>query len=317
MDHAGNIVIGDSSAEFFLLHDDAAKRIVGHRVWENPLVGQMLGLGDCKAINPNHPLYGGRPVTLLVPEKALRRCNSNITCRVASESLPAGSFFKLRNDLFMASPEYVLLRAATRLPLGTLVELAENLCARYYLQVPSGAIADRTGFLTTPEQMKTYVKSAAGQRGHKKAKRALDYVTGNSGSPEETRSWVLFTLPLKYGGFGLPFSHMNYDVKSGHLSGLTEQDKFSLDLVASHLRLAFEYDGKDYHEDAGKDKRRRNDLKVLGWDVYPIEASALYCPEESVRVAKQLARLMNKRLRFGKEWESRYIDLRKQLSFPS
>ena len=164
--------------------------------------------------------------------------------------------------------------------------------------------------------MRAYAESAAGQRGRKKAMVALQHVTGNSGSPEETRSWVLFTLPQNYGGFGLPFTHMNYDVKAGRLASLTGQDRYVLDLVACHLRLAFEYDGKDFHENSGKDKRRRNDLKVLGWDVYPIEADALYCPEESMRVAKQLAKLMGKRLRFDDNWERKYVDLRKSIGLP-
>lgn len=309
-------MIGDSSAEFFLLHDDAAKRLSRHTVWSNPLEGCSAVSRDCKAINPNHPLYGGRPVTLLVPERALRRCNSSITCRLASGPFPARSFFELRESLYMASPECVFLRAASHLPIGSLVALAENLCARYYLQIPDATIANRTGYLTTPKQIRQYLEKATGHRGCRQAMGAMRYVTGNSASPEETRSWVLFTLPIRYGGFGLPFTYMNYDVRAGRLADLTGQDRYSLDLVAHHLKLAFEYDGKDYHGDAEKDKRRRNDLKVLGWDVYPIDAGALYCPEESVRVAKQLAKLTGKRLRLDTGWERKFADLRKQLGLP-
>lgn len=319
MESAGNIVIGDTSAEFFLLHDDAARRIVGSEAWANPLDECATDPKNLRAFNTGHPLYGGRPVTLLVPQQSLRRENADIACRAASGAFPAQSFFQLRDGLYMATPECVFLRAAASgQPLGHLVELATNLCGRYYLRVVDGKdeITRRSGFLTTLDRLAQYLDEAAGLRGCRQAKRALKFAACNSGSPEETRLWVILTLPVRYGGFGLPFTHMNYNVKLGRLSGLLEQSKYELDIIAYGTGFSVEYDGEESHLDASKDKRRRNDLKVLDWDVYPVDKFTLYNASRTEQMGRQIAKLLGKRLRLDAEWRGRYIDLRRSLGLP-
>ena len=316
MDQVGNIVIGDSSAEFFLLHSDAASHIAGNLAWKSPLDECAQGAKALSAFNSRHRLYGGQPVTLLVPEKSYRRVNDEIACTLASGKLPARSFFELRNHLYMATPELVFLRAACHLPLGALVALGVNLCARYYVRLPEDEITKRASFLTTPDKLRDYIEQADFSRGREKAKKALPYIVTNSGSPEETRSWVQFTLPVRYGGFGLKFTHMNYPVNPERLANMVDKGWYELDMVSKELKFALEYDGAESHLDPGADKRRRNDLKVLGWDVYPIDSSVLYNPEKTKSTAEQLAKLMGTRIRYGKGWADAYAELRQSIGLP-
>ena len=313
---AGNIVIGDASAFHFLMHCDAALLIAKSVKRCNPLDGCACGSKALMAFNPDNPLYGGKPVSLLVPHAGLRRVNSNISCKVSGGSFPPGSFFQLREGLYALTPEALFLRAAGHLPLIALVALGIDLCGRYFLRIPDEKICDRSAFTTTPERIGDYINAASTLHGCKKARHALQFIVGNSGSPAETKIWVQYCMPLRYGGFGLPFTHMNYDVSAGRLAGLIEQTDFCIDMVRIDPPLGMEYDGRDYHQDASKDKRRRNELKVLGWDVYPIDSSILYNADETIRSGRQLAKLMGKRLRLDACWRERFIELRQAIDLP-
>ena len=316
MGRAGNIVIGDSSAEFLFMHDDAIKRIAGHESWANPLKACACGIRELMDFNVKHPLFGEGPVTLLVPSKTLRRNNVEIASRYIADEFPAKSFFELRNGLYMVMPECMFTLAASRLPLPALVALGVNLCGRFYLAGPDDEIRRRSNFLATPESLLAYAQAAAYRRGASKAEQAVRFIAPNSGSPAETQTWVQFCMPMRHGGMGLGFTHMNYDVKAGRLAQLTTQNEFCIDFVDVISHKALEFDGKEYHIDAGKDKRRRNDLKMLGWDVYPIDGASLYHPDETIRCAKQLARIMGKRFRPPKGWEKRFIALRESIGLP-
>ena len=298
------------------MHDDAAKRIAGHETWANPLLDCASNIQELTGFNVNHPLLGGQPVTLLVPSRTLRRSNTEIVSRYVADEFPAKSFFELRNGLYMTTPECAFTLAASRLPLPALVALGVNLCGRFYLEGSDDDIKRRSDYLATPESLLAYASAADTRRGARKARQAVKFIAPNSGSPAETLTWVQYCMPMCHGGMGLGFTHMNYDVRAGRLAGLTTQNEFCIDIVEAHLRRGLEFDGKEYHLDAGRDKRRRNDLKMLGWDVYPIDGASLYNPDETIRSAKQLARIMGKRFRPPKDWDKRFVSLRESLGLP-
>ena len=74
-----------------------------------------------------------------------------------------------------------------------------------------------------------------------------------------------------------------------------------------------EFDGEDYHKDAGKDKRRRNELEAMGWAIFPIDKHVLHDPLATIRVAGQVAKRMGVRLRRSASWEARFHNLRREL----
>ena len=316
MKKAENISIGDESAEHFLMHYDASWRIAEGICYSNPLNYCADNSESLKAFNYRNPLYGEMPIKLLVPTKGLRRNTAIIDCRLASAVYPSGGFFRLRENLFMATPELVFLRMAARFSLARTVDLGTNLCGRYYLRLPESDITRRSRYLTTPQQIRSFVNAAQGIKGAKRAQAAVNLVTANSGSPEETHSWVQFCMPIRHGGFGLDFTCMNFDVRSGRLTKLTDQDAYSIDIANPDQKVGIEYDGGPYHEDASADKRRRNELKALGWDIFPFDASVLYNPENTVRFAEQVAKHMGRRLRFSATWEQRFIELRESIGLP-
>ena len=309
----GNILITDESALHALLHADWSGRIEQSIAKANPLTACAKTLGGLRAFNVHHPLYGPPPISLLVGKAEDRRFAEDVICRFASVSIPEGSFFALRPNLFMATPGFVFMRMARRASEVRLAEIGMNLCARYYVDVNTEAICSRKEFITTPSQLKSFVSSAGAMRGAQKAMSALRWVVPNSGSPYETKMKLLFCHPPARGGFGLPFAAMNFDVSAGRLQRIMGQSVYSIDMADVQRRVGMEFDGEAYHQAAGKDKQRRNELEAMGWAIFPIDKHVLQDPDASIRVAEQVAHRMGLRLRRPVTWEAKYIQLREDL----
>lgn len=311
-----NIIIADESALFFYEHIPSVSQCGAKAAHGNPLSHCACCGEDFGHFNANHPLYGGAPVSVLVSSASARRQSANVASRYCSNDLPSGSFLKLREGLYLASPELVFVRMSNLVSEVRLAEIGLNLCGRYYINLDTGDIDDRLEFLTTPARISRYLDKTPDLRGSVKARKALRWVKGNSGSPAESKMVIQFGNPLWSGGFGLPFTHLNYDVSAGRLANLTEQDDFCIDYVNPRLKQGLEYDGKDAHQDASKDKRRRNALEGLGWHVFPIDKSVLYNAEATKQAGMQIARHLGIRLQFPKHWEKKYECLRRELQLP-
>jgi|GEM_PF-1121218 len=313
MDPTRNIVIGDESALFAMLHADSGQQVAQRALVTSPLDASAETASELQAFNTGHPLYGGRPVHLLVSEAANKRHTKDVTCRLAPNGLPERSFFFIRKGLYMTTPELTFLRMAAFKSEMQLARIATDLCGRYYIDVATGSIEDRTAFLTTPEALRAYCSHLPRVRGSKKALDALRWVFPNSGSPRETQCQLLLSLPLGRGGFALPFTHMNYDVRSGRLAHITEQDEYSIDFANPDLKIGAEYDGRDSHPDPSADKRRRNELKALGWDIFPFEKDVLEDPDRMARFAAGMAAVMHVKRQHSRAWAAKYLKLRREL----
>ena len=313
---SANVAICDESALFFLLHNDTPVRVINGSSYRDPLAYYATTLYELRSFNTKHPLFGGEPVAVIANDRKLRVSATDVKAHLITAPAPPFSFFELRTSLFLATPEFVFARMANYVTDIQLVEIGINLCGRYYIDIGTGKIVERTSYLTTPHKLATYLETAADVRGHSSALRALKWVLPNSGSPEETRTKIQYANPMRQGGFGLPFTAMNFDVSAARLRGLSEQDNYSIDLVDPDSRIGLEYDGEESHKDSSKDKRRRNELKALDWNIFPIDKTVLYNPAATERLAHHLAKAMGVRLRKPRGWESRYVKMRDELGLP-
>lgn len=316
MDTSTQIAIADESALFFLLHSDIGNRIRNEQYQDLQLPRALPSGKLANQIDIDHPLLGGRPLTTLVSDNNARRNSGRILCRSCSAPLPEGSLFKMREGLVIATPEFVFARMGCFLDDYKLIQTGINLCGRYFINVETGEIDNRHSFLTTPNKLKEYLESSQGIIGASHAKRTVQWIAPNSGSPEETRVYLQYCLPLRLGGFALPFTQMNYDIENEKLLGLTEQRKYCLDLVNSDLKAGIEYDGDESHQDPWKDIRRRNELGVLGWQIFPIDKSVLYNPIRSMHFGMQMRHYFKLRNRMPKDWDEKFEKLRASIGLP-
>ena len=312
----GNIVICDQSALFFLMHCDSPSSIGAHKVSSSPLPNCASSSLELQSFNTQHPLFGGEPVHVLSNSRTNRPHTKSVTAHLVSRELPPSAFFEIRDELFIASPELVFARMANFVSEIELIEIGLNLCGRYYLSPKTEAINTRANYITSPNRIRAFLETTHNLRGSRTALHALEWVIQNSGSPFETKMKIQFCQPLRQGGFALPFNAMNYNISSSKLMGFSEQSTYCVDLAIPELKAGMEYDGAAYHQDSSSDKRRRNALKALGWDIFPIDKDVLMDPEATIRTGHQIAKALHRRLRKPPDWESRFEQLRRDLRLP-
>ena len=313
MAELGNIVVADESAVHLYLHIGDLPQINAFTAHANPLLHCASANEVESGINTLNPLYGGEPISLLVKDPVSRHANFHSRARCCSYDLPCNSFVKIENGPYVASPQLVYARMAGFLSEVQLAALGTDLCGRYYIDSRTKHIEDRICFLVTPKQLAAYIEQVPGMYGSAKAKRALKWVLPNSGSPKETQLMLVLTLPIRMGGYGLPFHEMNFDIKAGRLAGLAEQGEYVLDIANSEKETAVEYDGKDSHVDASADKRRRNALAAFGWTVFPIDKEIFEDVRATDKAARQIARKLGARIRKPENWEKKHYELRRDL----
>jgi hypothetical protein len=205
---------------------------------------------------------------------------------------------------------------ARSVPETKLAEIGMNLCAQYYLDPVSSAIGTRAANLTTVEKLRSFATSVKGMHGSAKALRAIRWVLDNSASPFETKMKLQLCQPLWTGGLALPFTAMNYMVKIDQRTKLSSQHSYSIDLANPELLIGVEYDGEEYHRNTSADKRRRNELAALGWTIFPIEKEVLQDPVLTEKTALQIAKTMKIRIQKPRNWQEKYVQLRKTLDLP-
>ena len=325
-----NIVIGDHSALHALMHRDWTAYLTSPQTQENPFTRcaqtQENPFNSCAQtikelsfFNTNNALYGPKPIVVLVPKHFSRRFTNDITCRfVAREisdypSAPRRSFIQLREGLYITSPELTYLRMADFVGVHKLAAIGTDLCGRYFIDDRLDEYPQRKAFITTPERIMRYCSQLPQTRGSKKALEALKWVRANSGSPAETKLFLLLSISTRQGGFGLPFTHLNYDENAGALARFTDQFQYSIDIANPEMHIGIEYDGLLYHTNSSRDKRRRNELHALGWDIFPVDRDVLQDADRMIDFAMLLAKHMGIRKRPAKCWHDKHTMLRKEL----
>lgn len=201
-----------------------------------------------------------------------RRKSLRHTVHTLGDTLPFGSFYELKPGIFVESPEFMFLRAASVLPFAQLIAFGDELCGLY-----SFAPEEKRGFrkrkapLCKIAQLQHYIASSKGRRGHSRASAALPFVVERSASPMETFDEMTMCLPYRYGGYGIPQPIMNLPVSLDQkASRISSRSKCYLDMGWEHQHLDVEHHGKLDHsseEDRMSDRARVNALKVMGFEV--------------------------------------------------
>lgn len=154
---------------------------------------------------------------------------------------------------------------ANTLPFEKLLLLGFELCGTYLINefVESGFLSDCPP-LTSAIKITKYANKLANYNdcfpGIKKAKHAIKYVKDNSASPQESRLSIIFTLPRKFGGFGLRNCILNRPVKISKAAAIIcGQNTITPDISIPENKIAIEYDSESFHNNDmqnSRDKRR-------------------------------------------------------------
>lgn len=252
------------------------------------------------------------PVDIVVRSAEARVRSKTLCCHVAGHAFPDGSFRRLADGLYVASPELVFLQMAQYLNGINLAVLGFELCGCYAVSVdPSsfdiralfemfdlercgaggrpgfGAIQERSeGFeqvsspLSSVSRLKRYLNRADGASGVAKARWALDHVIANSASPMESLLALRFVLPGSSGGWGLPHPEMNGKVSISQRASMSYGRRYRVcDLLWRAEGVAVEYDSDAFHVGGRKiaeDSARRSELMHSGVLVLTMTSRSFY-----------------------------------------
>lgn len=245
----------------------------------------------------------GLPLHVAVAHADARRSMRGLTSHVCSGSLPDWSFWKIGDDYFISSPELSFVQIASSLSLPKLAAIGCEFCGTY-------ALDDREprGFwtrdpLSDARRLRAFVFKCQGVRGASAARKAAGFVVDGSASPMEMALFLLLTLPVSMGGYGLAKPKLNHRIDLGESSRkICGKKHVVCDLFWEDARLAVEYDSDAFHAGADRiasDSARRNALLGEGIVALTVTRSQLYSPKAFEEIARQIARRTKKRIQRG------------------
>ena len=140
-----------------------------------------------------------------------------------------------------------------------------------------------------------------------RAVRAAGLAFDGSASPMETALALLLTLPLEYGGFGLPRPRLNVspDVSSMR-PDLSDRDEVRCDMFWERECVALEYDSYEFHgyDDLAQltnDALRANILASMGYSVFRVTYGSVRSLARVELLAHQLAKALGVSLKQANE----------------
>ena len=131
-----------------------------------------------------------------------------------------------------------------------------------------------------------------------RALRVADLAFDGSASPMETALALLLTLPVEFGGLGLPRPLLNKAVDVSDYRGIiSDRDEVSPDMLWEEAKVAVEYDSAEKHGSAGpkqlaEDALRSNILTSLGYRVVRVTPQVISSIPSLEMLARQIAHLL-------------------------
>lgn len=259
-----------------------------------------------------------RPISLSVGSQASRTYRGGIECHVWGAPLPTGAVQQISDNVFVSTPEQLLLecaRARHETALATkldVIRLGFRLCGTYSLaacDAGEDGIAERQP-LTSVAALRRYLLQG-GIRGGEHAASLLAHVLEGSASPRETTLAMQLSLPHHLGCFQLGAPRLNYPIDIDEALLVAGGSRsYRIDLCYPDERLAIEYDGGGHAnpQRIARDAQRRNDLAHMGWRVITVTSRQLGSREAMLGIARDVASGRGERLRirscsFDERWE--------------
>ena len=175
-----------------------------------------------------------------VPEARLRIRTTGISCTVHSENLPPQSYLDAGDGLFVPCPELLFIEMGKHLSPIAQTLLGMELCGTY---TRPGAYGLRA--VTSTEQIRVYLRSAARISGVHQARSASSRVFDNAWSPMEAIVSAIVSLPLYEMGYGIRRLVLNPRAEDGVLAGRRIPD-----MLVEGTDVGLNYEGEG-HLDLG------------------------------------------------------------------
>ncbi|MBR2835976.1 MAG: hypothetical protein IKE43_09765 [Coriobacteriales bacterium] len=231
------------------------------------------------------------------------------------------AFYRLDNNVYIASPASCLAQLSRELSLPKTILLSMEFSGTYALDPNTRETHYQVQSILTAEGFRAFLNANPHSKSskHMNALRASEYMICNSASRMETNLAMLLTLPYRYGGYGLPKPDMNVDLLNNNSSSSPQQHKrFKPDLYWPKYNLALEYNSHEFHVTPNTyehDADRRDILEEMGITVIPVSKQKVYDPSLLDHLSHKIANIMGHRLKLPKDFMQKQDQLRQEILF--
>lgn len=180
-----------------------------------------------------------------------------------------------------------------------LLVLLYELCGAY-ASASDGKLLRRKEPLTTKGEFVRACSWFAGRPGVARLRRLLPFLVDGARSPMEARLTLLLCLPVRLGGYGLPWPRLNVSLPVPSAAGACGDEPITPDLYWAAARFAIEYDSWAHHSSStafGADSIRRNALSLAGVTAMSVTTPQVLDTKHMDAVARVVARQVGVRLR--------------------
>lgn len=254
---------------------------------------------------------------VMVPRCMQGKANG-LTFHGCAENYPNRSFIQISPCIYIASPELSFVQVASKHSFIETLLYGYSLCGNFALSdnFQSG-LAERNK-LVSVRRLKAYVDSCGTHHGILRARKVVRYISEGSASPRESKLSIALTLPLCYGGKGLPAAKMNSRIAIPQRSSWTGGRRYYVaDLYWEKARVTVEYDSDVWHANKDgiyRDSDKRNTLIDMGYTPMCFTSTQLDDPDAFDHAAEALRRKLGVRHRpLPCEYQKKVDELRKQL----
>lgn len=240
------------------------------------------------------------PVEVLVLDRGHRGSSPLLRYRFSGVGLPRASVLQGPDDLLVCSPELCFLQLATELGPEELIHVGFELCGTYAPpRAGTSRLVERPSALTSVEQLAFFLTQVPKARGLAAARGALRHIINGSASPMESVAAMLFCLPRRLGGLGLPRPELNrvveFDREARKMAG--GRGRAVCDMFWPGV--AVEYEGQAYHGgevSLRADRARSNALAHMGVRTISIYDEHIRSVERCRDMGTEIARAIGFRM---------------------
>ena len=284
------------------------------------------------------------PLHILVAGRSAAHVHAGCVAHGLCVDLPSGSLWKVAPGVAAVGPELALIQCAaraqgygmretlglrpprrrTRRRMGEhpdavdVLMLCYELCGSYALGRGGGLVTHKTA-LTTVASVEEACAGFDHVPGVRTLRAVLPFALDCARSPMEARLALVLCLPMRFGGYGLPWPRLNVELDARPAAtDHHDSERITPDLYWDFARYAIEYDSRAEHERASArdgDSIRRSTMRLLGIDVDTVRTAQLLDLPHMDNLARLVARRLGVRLRhqFDPDVVRRRVALRRRL----
>lgn len=208
-------------------------------------------------------------IDLLVGAKtALHNCKK-LKLHVISGDCVRGMFLKIKDQLYVCSPEFLLCLLARTLNYVELFLLVLEFCGNYC--IAGDEVFYGVPKITSKLKLQNFVNDFSKTHGHfrgvSKLQEVIKFAENDAASPQEAKLFIKLCAPRKMGGYALKNIKMNKKIAlSAEAQQILGYAAIRPDLCNEKTKLAIEYDSEQFHDNAGQNTTDKLRLDALRHD---------------------------------------------------